>query len=85
MTGNDTAGTVTITTGTGACDATGALATVSFATAYGTAPVVNLTPANAAAAGLQYYYSSDTNTMTINTTGKPAPATTYTYSYQVIQ
>ncbi|MBI3338495.1 hypothetical protein HY003_04325, partial [Candidatus Saccharibacteria bacterium] len=84
ITGNDISGTVTITTATGTCTA-GTLATVTFASAYGTAPRVTLSPADATGAGLQYYYNSSTTTLDIKTATNPATATTYTYTYHAEQ
>ena len=84
LTGNDTAGTVSITTATGSCSA-GTLATVTFANAYASAPVVTLTPQNANGATLQYYYNSGTGTFTIATGNAPATATAYIFSYHVLQ
>lgn len=83
--GNDTAGTVNITTGAGACSP-GELATITFANTYGEGPKVTLTPANAAAASLQYYSGSATTTgVSIDSASAPAPATNYLYNYQIIQ
>jgi hypothetical protein len=84
LTGNDTAGTITVTSGTG-CTAPGTLATLTFAAAYGTAPHITLTPGNAMAAGLQYYRGVSTTTFSINTAITPTGSTTYVYDYQVMQ
>ncbi len=84
ISGTDTAGVITITTGT-TCSA-GVLGTVTFAGAYGAAPIVTLTPANNNATGLQYYTnSSNTTTFTLDTNNAAADSTTYKYNYQVIQ
>lgn len=85
--GTDTAGIITVTTGTG-CAATGKLAAITFATAFGAAPKVTLTPALAASATLQSYIDSATIATTafdLNTGTAPADATTYKWFYQVIQ
>jgi len=83
--GNDTAGTITITTGTG-CAATGVLGTVTFATAYGVAPRVVISADNADATNLKYYTSGRTTaSFDLSTNNAPTDATTYTYNYQVLQ
>lgn len=84
VSGDDTAGQVTITTGTG-CNAAGTLATVTFGTAYASAPRVQLTPDSAAAAGLLPYKLSTTTNFALNTSNTPADATTYTFDYLVAQ
>lgn len=82
--GNDTAGTITITTGTG-CAAAGIMGTVTFSSAYATSPRISLTPGNANASGLQYYRGVSANTFTLETSITPANTTTYIYDYQVLQ
>ena len=86
LSGNDTAGTVTITTdATGPCIA-GTLVTVTFANSYGSVPRIILSPAGTNGATLQYYNnSSTTTTFTIDTNTVPAAATTYKYNYWVAQ
>ncbi|HSX02359.1 MAG TPA: hypothetical protein VLI05_03535 [Candidatus Saccharimonadia bacterium] len=87
LSGTDTAGLITITTGS-SCGATGKLATITFANAFGAAPRVVLTPAEANAAGLRYYYDSATTSTTsfdLDTATAPANTTTYKFSYQVLQ
>ena len=82
---NDTAGKISITTGTG-CAAPGTMATVTFANAYGVAPQVVVTPTNAAGSGLQYYIGTPaTGSFTLDSNTIPADATTYTYNYFVIE
>lgn len=83
--GNDTAGTITITSGTG-CSSGGILATITFATTYGSAPRIVLTPANSNAATPQYYSgSAGTTNFTLDTNSTLVDATTYKYNYVVIQ
>jgi len=85
VSGNDTAGTVTINTSTGVC-APGTLATVTFANAFGVAPRVILTPTNGNGATLQYYNgTTNTTTYTIDTGSAAATSTTYIYNYHVMQ
>ena len=85
--GTDTAGLITVTTGTG-CASVGKLAGVTFATAYGAAPQVTLTPALANSATLQSYIDSATiatTTFDLNTGTTPTSTTTYKWFYHVIQ
>jgi len=83
--GNDTSGTVTVTTGS-TCAGNGTLVTVTFANAFGSTPHVILTPANTNAPTLQYYVTSvSTNSFSINTNTNVTAATNYTFNYQVIQ
>jgi hypothetical protein len=84
--GNDTSGTVTITTGVGPCSTTGMLATITFANAFGTAPRIILTPAEANASTLQYYNgSSTTSNFTVDTNTNPTATTTYKYNFWIVQ
>ncbi len=85
--GTDTAGLITVTTGTG-CAATGNLATLTFATAFGAAPRVVVSPANAVASALQTYIDSaaiSTTKFDIGTGTVPTSSTTYKWYYHVIQ
>lgn len=87
MTGDDTSGSITITTGSG-CAAPGTLATVTFATAFGAAPNVTLTPGGSNALSLGAYVDDSTASMTtfdIGTNTTPADATTYRWNYLVTQ
>lgn len=88
--GSDTAGTVTVTTGT-LPSGSSIVATITFATAYGSAPKgVLLFPQSSSTALLSgatmIYTTSTTTTFVINsgTTGLTA-ATTYVWSYVIIQ
>jgi hypothetical protein len=84
ISGNDITGTISITTGTSPAAST--LATITFSTAYGTAPNVLLTPVGSVSASIQYNLgSSSTTNFTLNTGTAPAASTTYTYKYFVIQ
>lgn len=88
--GTDTAGTITITTGTSPT-ANATIATITFAGgAYNSAPYVSLTPSNKAAAtlsGANMPFPSSTTTtfvLTSSTTALTA-ATTYTFNYLIVQ
>lgn len=86
VTGTDTAGFVTVTTGTGCgTSGPGQLATVTFHSAYTTAPQVELTSATSAAAALPVYDTTSATTFVINTPNTPTDATAYTYRYFTVQ
>ncbi|HEU5377793.1 MAG TPA: hypothetical protein VFV38_20410, partial [Ktedonobacteraceae bacterium] len=84
ITGNDILGRVTITTGQG-CTISGALASVTFQTAYGAAPIVMLTPEGQSSAALLGYATTAPQQFTINTSIPPRERTTYTFTYLVGQ
>ncbi len=83
ISGNDTAGTITINVGGGPI--TGELAIISFKTAFGTTPKVQLTPINSSAAQLQYYATRSGDFFTIATASTPVAGTSYTFDYLVTQ
>lgn len=88
LTGTDAGGVITVTTGTIA--ATGVVATITFNLAYGSAPYVVITPANAATALLSgvtmVYVSAGTTTFVINSgsTGITAGGAVYAWNFNVI-
>jgi len=82
---NDTAGTVTVTIDTACSSATGTLATITFGSAFATAPRITFTPGNAAAASLQYYRTTSTTGFTLETANSVTAGTTYIFDYQVMQ
>lgn len=84
VSGNDTAGTITVTTGSG-CGAAGVLATLTFSVAFGVQPHVLITPESAVAAGLQAYAGPTSASFTLNTSVTPASATTYVFDYLAVQ
>jgi len=81
--GNDTAGTITITTGPGAVS--GSLVEVTFAQAYGKAPKVVLTPGNADTTNLKFYRDSWGDKFTISTGTPPTATTTYVFDYFIAE
>lgn len=87
ISGTDSAGQITITSGT-LPSVSAVIATVTFSVAYGAAPYVVLWPSNAAASILNFlpYVGSTTTTFTVNAgTVGLAGATTYTYNYLISQ
>lgn len=84
VTGNDTAGTVTITMGGGALH-TGEMAIVTFKTSFGTTPKVQLTPINDVSSELGYYATRSATFFTVNTSNTPKAGATYVFDYLVTQ
>jgi len=84
--GDDTSGTITITTGTG-CSGGGKLATVTFVSAFGAAPHVELTPATATAEGRGYVDAStlSTTSFDVDVSAAPTSSTTYKWEYWTAQ
>jgi hypothetical protein len=82
--GNDTAGTITITTG-GSTSITGELATITFRTQYTGTPKVHLTPVSAASSKLDYFVTHSAGFFTVETTSVTAAGTTYSFDYLVTQ
>ncbi len=85
--GDDTSGTITITTGSG-CSASGKLATITFATAFGAAPHVTLTAGGSNAAALNAYVDDSTVSPTsfdLGTGTTPSNTSTYEWNYWVAQ
>ena len=90
ITGTDMSGVIEVTTGD-TPTANAILATIQYSSAYGTAPVVIITPGNAATASLMgtstVFVGNITNTnFTLNSNATPlVTKTTYKWYYQVIQ
>jgi hypothetical protein len=85
--GNDTSGTITVTTGT-ACPGGGILASVNFVTVFTAAPRVTLTPGNASAQALGAYVDDATASVSkfdLGTGTAPTATTTYKWNYWVAQ
>ncbi len=88
ISGNDTAGSVEITTGTDTPAnplASGVQASITFTEAYSSAPRVTLTPTSEAAAEIGYYITKTTSGFKIRFTQQPQANTTYSFDYQTIQ
>jgi hypothetical protein len=81
--GNDTSGTLTITTGTNV--ANGTLIEVNFAKAFVKNPKVMLTPSDANSADLRYFGDGLTDKFKINLTQAPAASTTYKFNYFIVE
>lgn len=83
VSGNDTAGTVTINAGVGAH--AGDLITVTFKTAYAGTPHVTITPIGMSAAALQFYATRSTTFFTIGCINAPISGSQYVFDYLVTQ
>jgi len=79
VSGSDTAGTVTINTGSS--PSAGCYVTVTFAHAFNSTPHVIISPVGSAAAGLNYYANRSTSTFSICATNTPGSSTTYVFDY----
>lgn len=84
VSGNDTAGTITITMGNGTLVA-GEFAIINFRTRFATTPKVQLTPVNSPASALNYFATRSAGFFTVNTSSPPAASTSYVFDYLVTQ
>lgn len=82
LSGDDTAGTITITVGTSP-DA-GTLATVTFSGVFGNTPHVILSPSDAISATLNLYTARSTSSFSVRCVGTPVATNVYTVCYQVV-
>ncbi len=86
--GNDSAGTVTINTGTipaHVVNIGGLLGKVTFSAPFGHVPHVVITPIGQSAASLNYYVQKTTNDFTIGSTNYAQSNTSYSFDYWVVQ
>lgn len=82
VSGNDTAGTVTINTGTST--AAGCFINVSFAQAFSATPHVVASPVGASAGNVNYYINRSASGFSICTTNAAPAQTTFFYDYIVL-
>jgi hypothetical protein len=81
VSGDDTFGTITVTTGSSP-STSGVLATLTFNSAFGTAPRVVISPSSAASSSAQYYEGTvGTTTFQIDVNAIPFGATSYSFNY----
>jgi hypothetical protein len=85
ISGNDTSGIITVNTGT--TPAAGIQATVSFGSAFGTAPKLVITPESLPASSVfpQYHYGSTTTTFDLKSYTALSASVTYKFSYHAEQ
>lgn len=84
VSGNDTAGTITINTGGSATNA-GELVNLTFRTAFSGTPKVQITPITGEASSLNYYATRSAGFFTIRTSSAPTPNAIYVFDYLVTQ
>lgn len=80
--GSDTAGTLTINTGSG--PVAGCYETVTFATPFSGTPHMLLTPVGANSASLTYYVNRTSTNFSVCSVNAPQAGQTYTFDYFVI-
>jgi hypothetical protein len=86
--GNDTAGSLTITTGTNSVQnplAAGQQIAITFDDAFATTPRIALTAKDLASASVRHYVQTTTTGFTIHFIDAPTANTTYTFDYIIIQ
>ena len=79
VSGSDTAGSVTLNTGTS--PSAGCYTTITFAAAFDSTPHIIISPVGSAASTLDYYANRSTSNFSICSTSVPAGSTTYTFDY----
>lgn len=79
VSGSDTAGTVTINTGSG--PSSGCYITVNFAQRFNATPHVVITPVGTGGAALNYYVNRSTTSFSICSTNAPASGTSFSFDY----
>lgn len=84
VSGNDTAGTVIITTGHGVMNP-GEVAIITFRTPFSTTPKVQLTPLNEASSKVNYYVTRSATFFTVDTGSALSADTQYAFDYLVTQ
>ena len=83
ITGNDTSGTISITTGT--IVNSGTLVEVDFVKAFNINPKILLTAGNSDTANLKFYRDTATDKFMIDIVDPPTAATTYSFDYMAIE
>ena len=81
VSGSDTAGSVTINTGTS--PGPGCFLTITFTAKFNGTPHIAVTPVGSGAAGLAYYINRSTSNFSICTTTAPPAGTTFGFDYLV--
>jgi len=80
--GSDTAGSVSINTGSG--PAAGCFATINFTSQYNSTPYVQVTPIGSAAGGLSYYVNRSTTSFSICDASAPPAGSSFGFDYFVV-
>jgi hypothetical protein len=82
VSGSDTAGAVSINTGSGS--AAGCFVTINFTSHYTTTPYVQVTPVGSAAGGLDYYINRSTTGFSICDSSAPPSGRSFGFDYFVL-
>jgi cytoskeletal protein CcmA (bactofilin family) len=82
VSGTDTAGTVTINTGSG--PVAGCFATISFANTFNATPHIVLTPVGSAAAGLNWYTNRSNSSFSVCTTNAAPAGQNFAFDFVAI-
>lgn len=82
VSGSDTAGTITVNTGSG--PPAGCFVTITFNQAFNGTPNAVITPVGSSAAGLNYYINRSNTSLSVCTTNAPPAQTSFSFDYIVI-
>jgi cytoskeletal protein CcmA (bactofilin family) len=82
VSGSDTAGTITVNTGSS--PPAGCFVTITFVQAFSGTPNAVITPVGSSAAGLNYYINRSNTSMSVCTTNPPPAQTSFSFDYIVI-
>jgi cytoskeletal protein CcmA (bactofilin family) len=83
LSGSDTAGTITVNTGSGA--GAGCLITVNFAQGFSSTPHVSVTPVGSGAAGLDYYINRTGSNFSVCTANAAPSNQSFGFDYIVLE
>lgn len=82
VSGSDTAGSISIHTGSGA--SAGCFATLTFARSFGSTPHVDVTPIGYSAATLNYYVNRSTSSFSVCTANNPPSGASFGFDYAIL-
>lgn len=82
VSGTDTAGTITVNTGSS--PPAGVLITITFTASFGKTPKVIVTPVGSAAASLGHYVTRSTTSFSLATVNAPPASSTFSFDYFVV-
>ncbi len=79
VSGSDTAGSISINTGSS--PAAGCFLTITFATAFNATPHIVITPVGSSAAGIQYYINRSTTNFSVCSASTPPASASFGFDY----
>ena len=82
VSGSDTAGSISIHTGSGA--SAGCFATLTFAHSFGSTPHVDVTPIGFSAASLNYYVNRSTSSFSVCAANNPPSGASFGFDYVIL-